>query len=128
VTTKASAPAAAAFKPDNRAVWETTASPDALQGDCPDGSVVPPYGPVLITPSTDGFDWKDVQNAVYAFAAVPEGGYRYAGPNGRKDGQITMTLTFVDAQNFTMQADYVKTGSPACLHRFDYKGAFKFER
>jgi hypothetical protein len=121
-------PATSAFKLEKRAVWETTVSPDALQGDCPDGSIVPPYGPVLITPTDGGFEWKDVQNAVYGFAATSDGGFRYAGPNGRKDGLITMTLTFVDAQSFTMQADYVKTNTPACLHRFDYKGAFKFER
>ncbi len=115
------------FAPKKRAVWDTTASPDDVQGDCPGGSVVPPYGPVLITPNASGFEWKDVQNAVYSFTSAPAG-FAYAGPNARNDGVITMTLTFENAQAFKMRALYVKTAEPACTHAFDYLGAFKFER
>jgi hypothetical protein len=117
------------IKIEQRAVWDTTASPDALQGTCPNGSIVPPYGPVLITPSANGgFDWKDVQNATYAFTPTTDGAYRYNGPNGRADGVITMTVTFENATAFVMRADYVKSDTPGCTHQFDYKGVFKFAR
>ncbi len=90
--------------------------------------MVPPYGPVLITPNAAGFEWKDVQNAIYVFSPAADGAYLYAGPNGRKDGVITMTLRFDNATQFVMQAALVKNDSPACTHAYDYKGAFKFDR
>ena len=90
--------------------------------------MVPPYGPVLITPNAVGFEWKDVQNSIYAFNAAAEGAFVYTGPNGRKDGVITMTLRFDNATQFAMQAQLVKTDSPACAHVYDYKGVFKFDR
>lgn len=116
--------------PTKRSVWETTVGPDQLKGECPNGSIVPPYGPVLITPKpeTGGFDWRDVQNATYGFAPTAANTFAYAGPNGRKDGVITMTVTFVDAANFTMQAEYVKADAPGCVHGYDYKGVYKFDR
>lgn len=126
--TATAAPAKSAFASAAPAVWDTTASPDQLTGDCPDGSIVPPYGPVLLTPAAGALQWKDVQNAVYLFA--PAGGevFTYTGPNGRKDGVITMSLTFQDAQHFAMRADYVKDGAPGCVHGYIYAGVFKFAR
>jgi hypothetical protein len=116
------------FAPQKRSVWETTVGPDQLRGDCPKGSIVPPYGPVLITPRDDGgFDWKDVQNGVYAFTPAGDA-FTYSGPNVRKDGALTMTLTFKDEKTFAMQAEYVRTDAPACTHAYEYVGVFKFER
>jgi hypothetical protein len=119
----------ATFAPVKRAVWETTAGSDQLVGDCPNGSIVPPYGPVLITPADTGLSWRDVQQATYVFAGDANPNvFRYAGPNGRNDGTITMTLTFNDATTFSMQALYVKNDTPGCTHVYDYAGVFKFER
>ncbi len=130
--TAPTAPARSAFAPAARAVWDTTASPDQLTGDCPDGSIVPPYGPVLLTPAAGApigaLQWKDVQNAVYLFAPAGGESFTYAGPNGRADGMITMTLSFQDAKHFAMQADYVKDGAPGCVHGYAYAGVFKFAR
>jgi hypothetical protein len=115
--------------PSKRGVWETTVGPDTLTGNCPGGSVVPPYGPVLITPDgVQRFSWRDVQNATYGFEQLAFNRYRYAGPSGRKDGVLTMTLEFVDTTSFTMRAEYVRTLEPDCAHGYDYKGVFKFER
>ncbi|MCX6018442.1 MAG: hypothetical protein NTZ50_08055 [Chloroflexi bacterium] len=117
------------FSPKKRSVWETTAGPDQLRGNCPNGSVVPPYGPVLITPRDDGgFDWKDVQNGTYAFTTTDDGRFVYSGPNGRRDGAITMTLTFANDSKFAMQAEYVRTNAPGCIHIYEYAGAYKFDR
>ncbi len=132
VVAESATPTAAAaerFAPERRGVWETTPGTDELKGDCPNGSIVPPYGPVLITPiDAERLEWKDVQNAIYAFKASAPNVYEYAGPNGRKDGVITMTLTFVDRTNFTMRADYVKADAPGCTHGYNYAGVFKFAR
>ena len=122
-------PAAQKFAPRQRSVWETTVGPDQMRGECPKGSIVPPYGPVLITPRDDGgFDWKDVQNGVYAFTPTAAGAFAFAGPNGRKDGVLTMTLIFDTDKNFSMQAEYVRSDAPACTHAYEYAGVYKFDR
>lgn len=127
--TPVEAPAADAFAPQKRSVWETTVGPDQMRGDCPKGSIVPPYGPVLITPRDDGgFDWRDVQNATYTFAPTSQGAFAYNGPNGRKDGVLTMTLSFKDEKSFGMQAEYVRSDAPACTHAYEYAGVYKFDR
>jgi hypothetical protein len=128
-TAAAAVPAGESFAPVKRGVWETTVGPDEAKGTCPNGSIVPPYGPVLLTPGDGGvLEWKDVQNAIYAFKSSAPNVYAYTGPNGRKDGVITMTLTFVDKTNFKMRADYVKSDTPDCTHGYDYAGVFKFDR
>ncbi len=122
-------PAAQKFAPRQRSVWETTVGPDQMRGECPKGSIVPPYGPVLITPRDDGgLDWKDVQNSVYAFTPTAAGAFAFAGPNGRTDGVLTMTLIFDTDKNFSMQAEYVRSDAPACTHAYEYAGVYKFDR
>ena len=41
---------------------------------------------------------------------------------------ITITVVFVDQASFSMQAEYVKADAPGCVHGYEYKGVYKFDR
>lgn len=121
--------APASFAPTQRSVWDTSiAGQDQMQGNCTQGSVLPAYGLVQITPAGNGIEWKNQEPKPYAMTRIAENEYQYAGPNSINDGVVTMTVKFVDAQNLTMQREFVPKGDAGCTHVHDYKGVFKWYR
>lgn len=121
--------APASFAPNQRSVWDTSiVGQDQMQGNCAQGSVLPAYGLVQITPAGDGIEWKNQEPKPYAMTRIAQNEYQYAGPNSINDGVVTMTVKFVDAQNLTMQREFVPKSDAGCTHVHDYKGVFKWFR
>lgn len=121
--------APASFAPTQRSVWDTSiVGQDQMQGNCTQGSVLPAYGLVQITPTGDGIEWKNQEPKPYAMTRIAENEYQYAGPNSIDDGVVTMTVKFVDAQNLTMRREFVPKSDAGCTHVHDYKGVFKWFR
>jgi hypothetical protein len=117
------------FAPAQRSVWDTSiVGQDQMQGNCTQGSVLPAYGLVQITPSDNGIEWKNQEPQPYAMTRIAENEYQYAGPNSINDGVVTMTVKFVDAQNLTMQREFVPKNDAGCTHVHDYNGVFKWYR
>jgi hypothetical protein len=127
--TPASARAAGAgFAPAQRSVWETTIGQDEMSGECTQGSVLPAYGLVQITPSEDGLEWKNQEPKPYPMRRVEQNIYAYAGPNSINDGVVTMTVTFSDEKSLLMLREFTPQNDPACTHRHEYTGVFKWFR
>jgi hypothetical protein len=122
-------PAGADYAPTQRSVWDTSiVGQDQMQGNCTQGSVLPAYGLVQITPFEGGLEWKNQEPKPYEMTRVAANEYQFAGPNALNDGVVTMTVTFVDAQNLTMRREYVPENDAGCTHVHDYKGVFKWNR
>lgn len=121
--------APASFAPAKQSVWDTSiVGQDQMKGNCTQGSVLPAYGLVQITPNGDGIEWKNQEPKPYAMTRIAENLYQYAGPNSIDDGVVTMTVKFVDAQNLTMQREFVPKNDAGCTHVHDYAGVFKWFR
>lgn len=99
-----------------------------MKGNCTKGSVLPAYGLVQITPIDGGLEWKNQEPKPYAMTRIAANEYQFAGPNSINDGVVTMTVKFEDAQNLTMQREYVPNNDAGCTHVHDYKGIFKWNR
>ena len=121
--------APASLAPAERSVWDTSiVGQDQMQGNCTQGSVLPAYGLVQITPIGDGIEWKNQEPKPYAMTRIAENEYQYTGPNSINDGVVTMTVKLVDAKNLTMRREFVPKSDAGCTHVHDYNGVFKWFR
>lgn len=123
--------ATASVLPAVSSVWNTTIGPDNMTGDCTQGSVLPVYGLVQVTPvegKLDTIEWKNQEPKPYAFKQVEPNVFSYAGPTSIDDGTVTMTVTFKGETAFTMVRQFVSRADPACVHTHDYAGEFKWTR
>lgn len=99
-----------------------------MSGECAQGSVLPAYGLVQITPVDDGLEWKNQEPQPYVMARVEPNVYAFAGPNSIADGVVTMTVTFQDEKSLTMVREFTPQSDPGCTHRHEYAGVFQWYR
>jgi hypothetical protein len=114
--------------PSTRSIWNTAVGLDQMQGACPNGSMLPVYGLVQITPQGDQLNWKNQEPKPYTFSKVQTNEYRYAGPSAINDGTLTMTLKFTSDKTLEMLRQFVATADPGCLHTHTYTGTFQWNK
>jgi hypothetical protein len=129
-TSASSNPAIHDYTPSQRSVWDTKIGQDQMSGACTQGSVLPAYGLVQITPLPgDGeLEWKNQEPRPYPMKHIDANQYAYAGPNAIDDGVVTMTVKFLDDKNLTMLRQYTSKADPGCTHTHEYTGEFKWFR
>lgn len=116
------------FAPAERSVWNTAVGLDQMQGTCPNGSMLPVYGLVQITPEENQLTWKNQEPKPYTFKKVQTNEYQYAGPTAINDGTVTMTLKFTSDKSLEMLRQFVATADPGCLHTHTYTGTFQWNK
>jgi hypothetical protein len=116
------------FAPTQRSVWNTAVGLDQMQGACPNGSMLPVYGLVQITPADNQLTWKNQEPKPYTFKKVQANEYQYAGPTAINDGTVTMTLKFTSDKSLEMLRQFVATADPGCLHTHTYTGTFQWNK
>jgi hypothetical protein len=116
------------FVPAERSVWNTAVGLDQMQGTCPNGSMLPVYGLVQITPEENQLTWKNQEPKPYTFKKVQTNEYQYAGPTAINDGTVTMTLKFTSDKSLEMLRQFVATADPGCLHTHTYTGTFQWNK
>ncbi len=116
------------FAPAERSVWNTAVGLDQMQGTCPNGSMLPVYGLVQITPEENQLTWKNQEPKPYTFIKVQTNEYQYAGPTAINDGTVTMTLKFTSDKSLEMLRQFVATADPGCLHTHTYTGTFQWNK
>jgi hypothetical protein len=116
------------FTPKERSVWNTAVGLDQMKGTCANGSMLPVYGLVQITPQGDELTWKNQEPKPYTFHKMQTNEYQYAGPTAINDGTVTMTLKFTSDQSLEMLREFVATADPGCLHTHTYTGTFQWNK
>ena len=116
------------FAPTERSVWNTAVGLDQMQGTCANGSMLPVYGLVQITPQGDQLTWKNQEPKPYTFNKVQTNEYQYAGPTAINDGVVTMTLKFTSDKALEMLRQFVASADPGCLHTHEYTGTFQWNK
>jgi hypothetical protein len=116
------------FAPKVRSVWNTAVGLDQMTGTCSQGSVLPVYGLVQITPAGDDLTWKSQEPKPYTLKRLAVNQYEYSGPTSIDDGVVTMTLKFSSDKALEMLRVFVSKADPACTHTHEYTGTFQWER
>ncbi len=116
------------FVPKVRTVWNTVIGTNTMQGACSGAPILPAYGPVQITPESDGsLSWKN-QQTTYVFKKSAPNEFRFVGDSPLNDGKVDMLLTFVDTKKLAMEHKFIPVKDAQCTHVFKYNGEFQWER
>jgi hypothetical protein len=130
---KCAAPAATSqgqpsdYAPTVAQVWDFTQGPDNLSGTCAGNQILPPYGPMKITPHGNTLELNTKEPTPYTLARVQANVYSFSGPTATGDGTVTMVLTFTGKESLKMSRALVPNSDPACTHTHYYTGVWQWD-
>jgi hypothetical protein len=90
------------------------------------GTILAPYGPVIIRPNASGLGWVNTANEEYTLTRLGLNVYQYAGATTRGDGIVTIGVTFTSATTFNMSRVFAPSAEPGCTHTYAQIGTFEF--
>ncbi len=115
------------YTPTVAQVWDFTQGQDNLSGTCAGTQILPPYGPMKITPHGNTLELNTKEPTPYILTRVQPNIYSYSGPTATGDGKVTLTLTFTGEETSKMTRALVPNNDPACTHTHYYTGAFQWD-
>jgi len=90
------------------------------------GTILAPYGPVIIRPNLSGLGWVNTANEDYTLTRLGPNVYQYSGNTTRGDGLVTIGVTFTSATTFNMSRVFAPAAEPGCTHTYAQTGTFEF--
>jgi uncharacterized protein YraI len=120
VNAAASAPASG-FVPAGQSIWQTDPGQDTTSGTCNNPPLALCAHLAALTLNTDGtLSWRGQDLTPYTLAPAGENTFAYNGRSIHNDGNVQMTLTFVDPSTWVMTMNTVYDNDPACTHTLNY--------
>jgi hypothetical protein len=119
--------AATDYTPTVAQVWDFTQGQDNLSGTCAGTQLLPPYGPMKITPHGNTLELNTKEPTPYTLTRVQPNVYSYSGPTATGDGTVTLVLTFTGKAASKMTRALVPNNDPACTHTHYYTGVFQWD-
>jgi hypothetical protein len=96
-----------------------------MAGPC-SGTVLAPYGPVIIRPNASGLGWVNTAQESYTLTRLGPNLYQYSGPTTLGNGTVTIGVTFTSATTFDMTRVFAPSAEPGCTHTYFQTGVFEF--